>query len=339
MSGVNAAAPARIASGAGGLRPSEPIAGGVGPSQGPTKIASLLASGTELVCALGLGERLVARSHECDFPAWVKRLPAVSRPTFDVAGTSADIDARVRERLRAGQPLYEIDEALLAALAPDVIVTQTHCEVCAVSPGDLAHGAPPKLERRQLVALDTGTVEGILDGFQTVAGVLGAADAGRTLVADIRARLAALADRTGALPRPWPSVACLEWIDPLFAMGNWGPELVALAGGTCAFGVAGEHSTTLAWEALRAADPEVIVVAPCGFGLERTLAEMPALAAHPDWQALAAVRAGRVYVADGNLYFNRSGPLLFETPEILAEILHPSAFPPAHEGKVWRHWP
>ncbi len=121
-------------------------------------------------------------------------------------------------------------------------------------------------------------------------------------------------------------------------MGNWGPELVALAGGTCAFGVAGAHSTTLPWQALRAADPDVIVVAPCGFGVERTLAEMPALAAHPEWRELAAVRAGRVFVADGNLYFNRSGPLLFDTPEILAEILHPAAFPPAHEGAVWRRY-
>jgi iron complex transport system substrate-binding protein len=289
------------------------------------------------VCALGLGDRLVARSHECDFPAWVKRLPAVSRPTFDVAGASGDIDARVRERLRAGLPLYEIDESLLAALAPDVIVTQTHCEVCAVSPGDLAHATSPKLERRQVVALETGTIEGILDGFEAVAGVLGAADAGRALVAGIRARLAAVAERTRALPRP--TIACLEWMEPLFAMGNWGPELVTLAGGTCALGVAGAHSTTLPWPALRAANPDVIVVAPCGFGVERTLAEMPTLAAHPDWPRLTAVRAGRVYVADGNLYFNRSGPLLFETPEILAEILHPSAFPPAHEGAVWRRWP
>jgi len=305
----------------------------------PKRIASLLASGTELVCALGLGERLVARSHECDFPAWVTRLPAVSRPTFDIAGSSGEIDARVRERLHAGAPLYEIDETLLASLAPDVIVTQTHCEVCAVSPGDLAHGAPAKLERRQVVALDTGTVDGILDGFQNVAGVLGAGDAGRALVAGIRARLAALAERTRALPGPRPAVACLEWIDPLFAMGNWGPELIALAGGACALGVAGAHSTTLAWQALRAADPDVIVVAPCGFGVERTLAEMPTLAALPGWGELAAVRAGRVFVADGNLYFNRSGPLLFDTPEILAEILHPAAFPPAHQGAVWRRWP
>jgi iron complex transport system substrate-binding protein len=308
------------------------------PGGAPARIASLLASGTELVCALGLGERLVARSHECDFPAWVKRLPAVSRPTFDIHGSSAAIDARVRERLRAGAPLYEIDEALLTSLAPDVIVTQTHCEVCAVSPSDLAHGTP-RLERRQVVALDTGTVDGILDGFRAVAGVLGATEAGHALVAGIRARLAVLAERTRALPAPRPTVGCLEWIDPLFAMGNWGPELVTLAGGTCALGVAGAHSTTLPWQALRDADPDVIVVAPCGFGVERTLAEMPALAAHPDWPALAAVRAGRVYVADGNLYFNRSGPLLFDTPEILAEMLHPAAFPPAHEGAVWRRWP
>ena len=302
------------------------------------RIVSLIASSTEIVCALGMGDALVGRSHECDFPAWVKRLPAVSRPTFDVGGSSGDIDARVRERLRAGAPLYEIDEPLLASLAPDVIVTQTHCEVCAVSPGDLAHGAPAKLERRQVVALDTGTVDGILEGFASVANVLGAADAGRTLVAGIRARLASLAERTRALPGPRPSVACLEWIDPLFAMGNWGPELIAVAGGACALGAAGAPSTRLPTDRLRAADPDVIIVAPCGFGVERTLAEMPTLAAQPGWRDLRAVRAGRVYVADGNLYFNRSGPLLFDTPEILAEMLHPTAFAPAHEGAVWRRW-
>jgi iron complex transport system substrate-binding protein len=308
-------------------------------SEPPKRIASLLASATELVCALGLGDRLVARSHECDFPEWVKRLPAVSRPTFDIGGSSGAIDARVRERLRAGAPLYEVNDALLASLTPDVIVTQTHCEVCAVSPGDLAHGQPAKLERRQVVALESGTIDGILDGFENVARVLGAADAGRALVAGIRARLAALAERTRALPGPRPTVACLEWVDPVFAMGNWGPELIALAGGVCALGTAGAHSTTLPWQALRDADPDVIIVAPCGFGLERTLAEMPTLAAQPGWGDLAAVRAGRVYVADGNLYFNRSGPLLFNTPEILAEMLYPAVFPATHNPAVWRRWP
>ena len=303
----------------------------------PRRIVSLLASGTELVAALGLGERLVGRSHECDHPSWVKRLPALSRPAFDVHGTSAEIDARVRERLHARLPLYEVDEAQLAALAPDIIITQTHCEVCAVSPADLAHGVAAKLERHQVVALATGTVDGILDGFARVAEVLGAAEAGGKLVAGIRDRLAALAARTRPLPRR--RVACLEWIDPLFEMGNWGPEIVELAGGQSLLSAPGAHSTTVAFEALRDAAPEVIVVAPCGFDLTRTLAELPALTGRPGWRELPAVRAGRAFAADGNFYFNRSGPMLFDTPEILAEMLHPDAFPPRHEGTVWRRLP
>jgi iron complex transport system substrate-binding protein len=300
------------------------------------RIVSLLASGTELVAALGLGDRLVGRSHECDHPEWVKTVPVLSRPTFDIHGTSAEIDARVRDKLHGGAPLYEIDEAALAALAPDIIITQTHCEVCAVSPADLVHGVAAKLERHQVVALSTGTIDGILDGFMRVAEVLGTAEAGRRLVADLRARLAAVEKRTRPLPRP--RVACLEWIDPLFAMGNWGPEIVDLAGGDGVFGSPGAHSTTLPFEALVAADPEVIVVAPCGFGLERALAELPALTERPGWYDLAAVRSGRAYAADGNFFFNRSGPMLFQTPQILAEMLHPAHFPPRH-GALWRALP
>ena len=301
------------------------------------RIVSLLASGTELVAALGLGDRLVGRSHECDHPAWVKRLPALSRPAFDFHGTSAEIDARVRERLHAGLPLYEVDEAQIAALAPDIIITQTHCEVCAVSPADLAHGVTAKLERHQVVALATGTVDGILEGFARVAEVLDAAEAGRALVADLRARLEAVAARTRPLRRP--RVACLEWIEPLFEMGNWGPEIVEIAGGQSLLSAPGAHSTTLPFEALEKADPEIIVVAPCGFDLARTLAELPALTDRPGWRGLTAVRAGRAFAADGNFYFNRSGPMLFDTPEILAEMLHPDQFPPRHEGTSWCRLP
>jgi iron complex transport system substrate-binding protein len=296
------------------------------------RIVSLLASATELVVALGLGDRLVGRSHECDHPEWVKRLPVLSRPTFDITGTSLQIDERVRAKLAAGQPLYEIDEAALAALAPDVLLTQTHCEVCAVSPGTL-EGSACQLDRRQVVALTSGTVDGILDGFARVAAVLGAAEAGRALVSRLRAQLAETAAATAGLPRP--RVACLEWIDPLFAMGNWGPEIVQAAGGDCLLGVAGAHSTALPFSALADADPDVIVVAPCGFDLARTRAELPALTARADWRALRAVRAGRAYAADGNLYFNRSSPTLFETPALLAEMLHPDRFPPRHRGSAW----
>jgi iron complex transport system substrate-binding protein len=301
------------------------------------RIASLLASGTELVCALGLGESLVGRSHECDEPAWVRALPQLSRPTFPIEGTSAEIDGHVRARLRAGQPLYEVDDTALAALAPDVVITQTHCEVCAVSPGDLACGVPARLERRQVVALHGGTLDGVLDDFQRTADVLGVAHEGRDLVLRLRARINEVRERvSGHLA---PTVACIEWIDPVFAMGNWGPDLVTLAGGRSVLGQAAARSTTTPWNAVRAADADVLVVAPCGFSLERTLREMPALAGRPGFADLPAARAGRVFAADGNRYFNRSGPSLFETPEILAEILHPEIFEPRHRGSVWISWP
>jgi iron complex transport system substrate-binding protein len=301
----------------------------------------LLASGTELTCALGAGEQLVGRSHECDYPEWVKELPVVSEPTFDVSGSSGEIDRLVRARLRAGLPLYRVDEERLARLAPDVLITQTHCEVCAVSPGDLAHGgggaeAAPALRRQQVVALAAGTLSGILDGFRGVAAVLDRREAGARLIAGIEDQLAAVGARVATLRRP--SVVCLEWIDPIFCMGNWGPELVAHAGGESLLGVAGAHSTTGAWAEVRRADPEALVVAPCGFSLERTAREMPTLEAQPGWRALRAVRAGRVYLADGNLYFNRSGPSVFDSAQILAEILHPGAVEAHFEGRAWRRW-
>jgi iron complex transport system substrate-binding protein len=300
----------------------------------PRRIVSLLASGTELVCALGLGERLVGRSHECDEPSWVQRLPAVSRPTFDITGTSRAIDELVRERLRNGAPLYEVDEVLLAELAPDVIITQTHCEVCAVSPGDLAHRGPATLVREQVVALRAGTLDAILEGFTEVAKVLHREREGEDLVGVCRARIDAVREATRALARP--TVVCLEWIEPAFAMGNWGPELVDIAGGTSLLGTPGEHSTTTPWEAVCSADPETLIIAPCGFGVTRTLGEVHVLAAQPGFRDLRAVRADRVFVADGNLYFNRSGPALFDTPEILAEILHPAVFAPRWEGTAWQ---
>ncbi len=302
----------------------------------PHRVVSLLASGTELVCALGAGDLLVGRSHECDHPEWVKRLPSVSRPTFDITGTSQEIDELVRQRLHAKLPLYEVDEAAIAALDADVLITQTHCEVCAVSPADLAHATPPTLLRNQVVALETGSLAAILEGFKAVARVLDLDAACDALVAGIRGRMAELAAATRDLARP--TVVCLEWIDPLFAMGNWGPEIVDLAGGTSLLGNPGQHSTSIPWEAVRAADPEVLVVAPCGFGVERTLTEMHVFPALPGWRDMRAVREGKVFVADGNLHFNRSGPTVFETPWLLAEMLHPARFAPEHEGTAWRRW-
>lgn len=302
----------------------------------PERIVSLLASGTELICALGLGDKLVGRSHECDHPAWVRKLPEVSRPSFDITGSSREIDEQVRTRLRAGEPLYRVDEALLAELAPDLLVTQTHCEVCAVSPADLAHGVPAKLTRRPLVALSGADIAAILQGFLDVAQAVGRPERGAQLVSELRARVAAVRARVAGLPRP--RVVCLEWIEPAFAMGNWGPELVEIAGGENLLGAPGQHSTTTPWQAVRDANPDVLIVTPCGFSLPRAEREMHSIAAQPGYGELAAVKNRRVFVADGNLYFNRSSPSLFETPEIIAEMLHPSVFPPQHEHSAWRRY-
>jgi iron complex transport system substrate-binding protein len=287
------------------------------------RIVSLLASGTELVCALGAGDDLVGRSHECDHPAWVTRLPPLSRPTFPVDGSSAEIDRVVRAKLAAGEPLYQVDQAAIDRLAPDVIISQTHCQVCAVTPGDAGHA----------IALQTGTLDGVLAGFLEVAALIGRRPEGERLVNGIRARLEHWRQVTAALPHP--RVVCLEWVAPPFPAGNWLPELVTLAGGQNLLGVAGAHSSAVDWDTVRAADPDVLVIAPCGFPLPRALAELPALALNPGWSSVRAVRAAQVYAADGNLYFNRSGPALFETIDILAEILHPQLFPPRHQG-LWR---
>jgi iron complex transport system substrate-binding protein len=295
------------------------------------RIASLLASGTELVCELGAGDELVARSHECDHPAWVKRLPCVSQPTFDVTGTSGEIDALVKQKLAAREALYAVDEAALLELRPDVIITQTHCEVCAVTPGNMGN----ELCRKQVAALRAGTLDGILDGFLEVARVIGREDRGRELIASLRARTAEVTRALAGAARP--RVACLEWIEPLFHMGNWGPELVALAGGESVLGAPGEHSVAIEWERVRAADPDVIVVAPCGFDLPRTLREMPSFATRAGWGDLRAVRAGRVFAADGNLYFNRSSPSVFTSIRVLAEMLHPDRFAPDH-ASAWQRW-
>jgi iron complex transport system substrate-binding protein len=295
------------------------------------RIASLLASGTELVCALGAGDQLVARSHECDYPHWVKRLPRVSQPTFDVTGTSAEIDALVRGKLAAREPLYTVDEAALAALRPDVLITQTHCEVCAVTPGNVG----PELKRQQVVTLHGGSLDAILDDFVQVARVIHRERAAAELIASIRARLREIARRLADAPRP--RVACFEWIEPIFHMGNWGPELVARAGGESVLGTAGEHSKAIEWDAVRSSDPDVLVVAPCGFDLPRTLRDMPRLAAQPGFDELRAVREGRVFCADGNLYFNRSSPSVFTSIEVLAEMLHPELFAPVHASS-WQRW-
>ena len=299
----------------------------------PLRVLSLLASGTEIVCALGAGDWLVGRSHECDNPAWVRNLPACSEPAFDVSGSSGEIDREVTRRIRAREPLYLLDDAKIASLKPDLVIAQEHCEVCAVTPGDVAR-ANCTLGSMQVMALTAGTLEGIFTGITRVAAALGLDDRGRDLVAAERARLEAVRQRSAR--HTSKSLVMLEWTDPIFAMGNWGPELVEAANGNLLLGKTGEHSRAIAWEQVREADPEVLVVAPCGFSLERALSERCNLERLPGWSQMRAVRSGQVAYADGNLYFNRSGTTVARTAEILAEILHGEVTGELTEGSAWR---
>jgi iron complex transport system substrate-binding protein len=281
------------------------------------RIVSLIASSTEMVAALGFGEDLVGRSHECDHPPWVARLPAVTRPKFPTDGTSYDIDARVKAILAEGLSVYRVDPDALAALAPDVVITQTQCAVCAVSLADVEEALCGYVESRpRVVALEPNALADVWADLRRVAAALGDAARGDALVARLEARMEEAAAR--ARGRARPRVATIEWASPLMAGGNWMPELVARAGGENLFGEAGAHSPVLPWEALRAADPDVIVVAPCGFDLARTREDLPVLAGLPGWDGLRA----RVALVDGNAYFNRPGPRLVESLEILVEIFH-----------------
>lgn len=294
------------------------------------RVVSLLASGTEIVSAIGAGESLVGRSHECDNPAWVKSLPSCTRPAFDIEMPSGRIDAEVRRRLRAGEPLYHIDTALIDSLKPDLLVTQEHCEVCAVTPGDV--GRAGCVVAGQVLALGAGSVEGIFDGVAAIGRALGREKEAAELVTSMRRRIDDIHDAVAH--QRTPSLVVLEWIDPVFPMGNWGPELVEAANGRLALGERGEHSAAIDWDAVRRADPEWLIVAPCGFDLERTRREATTLESLPGWYELRAVRAGNVVLADGNRYFNRSGTTIVETVEILAEILH--GYPAGHRGRAWQ---
>src|SRR6266702_4378927 len=246
------------------------------------RVISLLASGTEIVCALGAGDALVGRSHECDNPEWVRKLPACTSPAFDVSMSSGKIDAEVRRRLKLHKPLYHVDADLIRELHPDLLITQAHCEVCAVTPEDVERVGCGILSS-QVLALSAGTVEGIFDGVMSIARGMNLLPAGEDLVAKMRSGIRAVTD--AVREKPAPTVVMLEWIDPIFSMGNWGPELL---------------------EAL------------------------------PGWSQLKSVRAGRVALADGNLYFNRSGTTIVETVEIIAEILHGRGGADKRQAGAWQ---
>ena len=299
------------------------------------RIISLIASSTEIVCALGYEGHLVGRSHECDYPPTVSRLPVCTAPKFNVEGTSYEIDQRVKAILQDALSVYRVDADLLEKLRPTHIITQSQCEVCAVSLKDVEQAVCEFTSSNPvIVSLEPNALADVWQDFRRVGSALGAPERAERLIEESRRRMDEIVRKAQVLDAR-PTVACIEWIEPLMAAGNWMPELVEMAGGVNLFGEAGKHSPWMTWEELVAKDPDVILVLPCGFDIERSLQEMPILAGKAEWKGLRAVRSGRVIVADGNQYFNRPGPRLVESLEILAEILHPDAFHFGHEGRGW----
>lgn len=299
------------------------------------RIVSLLPSATEIVAAMGMAPHLVGRSHQCDFPAAVLDLPALSATKVRLDGTSADIDRRVNEIIAQGISCYSVDAERLRALNPDVILTQTQCAICAVTPADLEEALDCWLDAAPvLVSLEPNDLSDVWADMRRVGRALGVDDAAHSAIVGLQARLARIR-RTAAQADRRPTVAAIEWIDPLMAGGNWMPELIEAAGGESLFATPGQHSPWLEWSALAEADPDVILVLPCGFTIPQSLADIPLLTARPEWRELKAVREGRVFVIDGHHYFNRPGPRLVESAEMIAEILHPRLFGFGHEGSGW----
>jgi iron complex transport system substrate-binding protein len=268
------------------------------------RIVSLLPSATEIVYALGLGDQLVGVSHECDFPPEAKQLRAVTRSLIPDGRSSGEIDRLVREHAGSKTPLYALDAAALEELKPDLIITQALCNVCAVSEADVEAAVCSLPGMPEVVNLEARTIEDVLVGIEVVAARTGATEAGAELVGALRDRVEQVAARA-AHARRTPRVAFIEWLEPPFCCGHWNPELVRIAGGFDPLGREGEPARTIPWTRVEAIEPELIFTACCGFDVQRTLEELPALAACEGWRDLPAVRAKQVYVSDGSQYFSR----------------------------------
>jgi iron complex transport system substrate-binding protein len=298
------------------------------------RIVSLLPSLTELVCALGRRQDLVGVTHECDFPSGIERLPHLTRSRIPAASTSAEIDALVLEQQGS---LYELDEAILAKLQPDLILTQEQCDVCAVNEATVRRAAMRLPGQPHVESVNPTTLRSVFAMFRRVGDLLEVREPAETLVARFETTAAEISRRLprGADPR---RVLLLEWVDPPYVSGHWNPEILSLAGGLEVIGRAGERSRRITWEEVAASQPDVLLVSPCGFGLERAEAELDILRRRPEWRDLPAVRLGAVVAVDGSAYFSRPGPRLETSLRIAAASLDPKTFgdlaPPPGQG--WR---
>jgi len=298
------------------------------------RVLSLLSSTTEIIYALGCEDRLVGRSHECDYPEEVSELPICTIPKFNVDGTSREVDDEVKSLVQNALSIYYINEKLLKELKPDIIFTQSQCEVCAVSVSDVENALKNTTGlSSRVISVEPNSIEDIFNDILTIAEILNVRKRGKELVELIKAKI----DSTEKIvyQKSSPSVAAIEWIDPLMAAGNWVPQLIKVAGGKNLFGEEGKHSPWMKYNDLLDQDPEIIIVMPCGYDINKSLIEIKTLESKKEWESLKAVSNKNVYITDGNQFFNRPGPRIIESLEILLEIIHPELSEPKHIDSGW----
>jgi iron complex transport system substrate-binding protein len=288
------------------------------------RIVSFLPAATEMVCALGLGEQLVGITHECDYPSEVAGKPVVVRNVLPIETMSQpEIDAAVAQRVRAGLSLYQVDEELLVELAPDLILTQNLCQVCAPSGNEVAETLRLLPKKAEVLWLTPKSLADIADNLVELGQATSRVKEAEELILAGRAKLEEIAAVTGRLSYR-PRVFCMEWLDPVYASGHWMPEMVEIAGGSDALASKGAESVRISWDNVLEWAPEVLVITPCGFNLEQVIVQAPRLLSYPGWSDLPAVRDGRVYAVDANSYFARPGPRVVEGTELLAYLIHPA---------------
>jgi iron complex transport system substrate-binding protein len=291
------------------------------------RICSLLPGATEIAYALGLGDQMVGVTHECDYPPEARRKKIVVRSSLDPQTmSSSEIDTSVGQTSRSGQSLYTIDADAFKEASPDVILTQDLCDVCAIDRNEVVEACQALLNQPTIISLAPNCLSDVLADIERVGVATGTETRARALVHDLRERIERVSRRASqSIARP--RVASLEWLDPLYYAGHWVPEMVELAGGNNGFGQPGEPSAKLEWQSLVKFSPEIILLMPCGFDLERTVSEFHLLSARDSWSDLPAVKAGRVFAVNGHAYFSRPGPRLIDGLELLAQLMHPEIFP------------
>ena len=302
------------------------------------RIISLLPAATEIICALGLEHQLVGRSHECDYPPGISNLPICSSAKFLPGSDSAQIDRQVKEILSESLSIYTIDRDLIKSLAPEVIITQAQCEVCAVSLKDVELALSDLLDKEcQIISLQPNELDDVYGDIRMIAGQLGVENAAEELLELSAERINIIRHKLKFITEK-PTLACIEWLSPLMMAGNWTPEIIEIAGGLPILTEAGKHSSYINFQDILQAEPDIILIMPCGFSIQRTLQEISLMLDTPGWADLKAVKSQRVYIADGNQYFNRSGPRITDSIEIMAEIINPKQFIFGYEGNGWVHF-